>query len=100
MGERHTGMLSTLLLALTCALLTAGSAHGSVRDLQAVDVIKNDEVLYDPAVVGTDPLFKLSFNDPRVERTASGLEPEQVYSRHRNIGLCTCFESLRRDPPA
>lgn len=92
-------MLSThkLLFALTCAVLTAGSAHASARDLQAVDVIGNDEVLYDPAVVGTDPLFKLSFDDPRLRRTASGFEPEQVCNRHRNIGLCRnpAFKNLQ-----
>lgn len=79
-GEGDNDMLSTreLLLILTCAVLTAGSALASARDLQAVDVIQNEEVLYDPAVVGTDPLYKLSSSDPRVQRTVSGFEPEQV----------------------
>ena len=77
-----------LLLALVCAVLSTGFAHASARDLQAVDIIQNEEVLYDAEVVGTDPLYKLSFSDPRLIRTASGLEPEQVRNRHVNAVLC------------
>ena len=95
-GEGKNGMLSRreFLLALACAVLTAGSANASARDLQAVDVIQNEEVLYNPATVGTDPLYKLSSSDPRVQRTALGLEPEQVRSRHRNFVLRSCFHAV------
>ncbi|KAL3151075.1 hypothetical protein ABBQ38_012945 [Trebouxia sp. C0009 RCD-2024] len=70
--------LSRLLVAL-CVVLCAGSVHASARDLQAVDEIKHEQVLYNASVVGTDPLNKLPFSDPRLQRTASGLEPEQIH---------------------
>lgn len=79
--------LSRLLVAL-CVVLCAGSVHASARDLQAVDEIKHEQVLYNASVVGTDPLNKLPFSDPRLQRTASGLEPEQVGSLAIEITFC------------
>lgn len=80
-------LANRLLSALLCAVLCAGSAQASARDLQAVDEIKHEQVLYNASVVGTDPLNKLSFSDPRLQRTASGLEPEQV----RTVAIETTF---------
>ena len=69
---------SGVLIALLSAMLCIRLAHASTRDLQAASIIENVQVPYNAQVVGTDPLGQLSFSDPRLQRTVTGLEPEQV----------------------
>lgn len=80
------------LVALLPALLCAGVVDASTRVLLATNVIEDVSVPYNAAIVGTDPLNQLSFSDPRVQRTVSGLAPEQVRQR-----LQTCRSSGQRD---
>ena len=70
-----------VLVALLSAALCSGVVHASNRDLLATNIIEDISVPYNAAIVGTDPLNQLSFSDPRVQRTVSGLAPEQVRRR-------------------
>lgn len=72
---------SRVLVAFVSAVVLLGAAQASHRDLLATDITEDITVPYNPAVVGTDPLGQLSFSDTRVQRTVSGLAPEQVTSR-------------------
>ncbi|DBA81199.1 TPA: hypothetical protein ACH3X2_007015 [Trebouxia sp. C0005] len=68
-----------VLVTLLSAALCAGVVHASTRDLLATNIIEDVSIPYNAAIVGTDPLNQLSFSDPRVQRTVSGLAPEQIH---------------------
>ena len=70
-----------VLVALLSAALCSGVVDASNRDLSATNIIEDLSIPYNAATVGTDPLNQLSFSDPRVQRTVSGLAPEQVRQR-------------------
>ncbi|KAL0044152.1 hypothetical protein WJX82_001035 [Trebouxia sp. C0006] len=68
-----------VLVALLSAALCSGVVDASNRDLSATNIIEDISIPYNAATVGTDPLNQLSFSDPRVQRTVSGLAPEQIH---------------------
>lgn len=76
-----------VLVTLLSAALCAGVVHASTRDLLATNIIEDVSIPYNAAIVGTDPLNQLSFSDPRVQRTVSGLAPEQVRQHRRRRRL-------------
>lgn len=66
------------LLAGVLFAACTSQAQAWTRDLQATSYILNAEVSYNRSLVGGDPLGQLSLNDPRLQRTVQGFEPEQV----------------------
>ena len=68
-----SALLCAVLLVLCGPLVQAWT-----RDLQATNVISNVQVPYNVSVVGGDPLGQLPLTDPRLQRTVTGLAPEQA----------------------
>ena len=93
--DAQESMKSTrqMLMALLSAALCTGVAHAATRELLATSIIEDISVPYNAAIVGSDPLNQLSFSDPRVQRTVSGLAPEQV--RQRRQACCSLSASAR-----
>lgn len=60
-------------LALSCVSVLANN-----RGLQSVSVIEHISIPYNRSISGGDPLGQLSLTDPRLQRTVTGLTPEQV----------------------
>ncbi|DBA96972.1 TPA: hypothetical protein ACH3X1_001296 [Trebouxia sp. C0004] len=92
-----------VLVAVLSAALCAGVVHASTRDLLATNIIEDISVPYNAAIVGTDPLNQLSFSDPRVQRTVSGLAPEQIHLTYLSdtqtiVSWATGYGNTTRSP--
>ena len=76
-----------LQLRLLAAYLALTSCCVSVlannRELQSVSVIEHISIPYNRSISGGDPLGQLSLTDPRLQRTVTGLTPEQVPTLQR-----------------
>ena len=68
-----------LALVLACLSVATLGVQAQQRELQATSVVGQFQSLaYNPSVTGSDPLGNLPLNDSRLQRTVTGLAPEQV----------------------
>ena len=65
---------TSIFVVLACVV----AAQAQTRNLQAVSATGNFQLAYNRSVVGGDPLGNLPLDDPRLQRTVTGLAPEQV----------------------
>ena len=68
----------SVLLCAVLLVLCGPLVQASSRDLQATNIISNLQVPYNVSVVGGDPLGQLPLTDSRLQRTVTGLAPEQA----------------------
>ena len=69
---------SQLLVAVVLVMGCFFTTHAQTRDLTAVDHIDHLTRPYNASRSGTDPLGNLALNDSRLQKTVTGLSPEQV----------------------
>lgn len=79
------------VLAVLAAIVSAGLTEAvSTRQLQAVDTIQPQiSISWNRSTTGSDPLDKLSFDDPRLADTSGGLDPSQVRACLWRLRQCT-----------
>ena len=70
----HLRLLAAYLALTSCCV----SVIASNRELQSVSLTEHVSIPYNRSISGGDPLGQLSLTDPRLQRTVTGLTPEQV----------------------